>query len=81
MTPAICLTFDDLFVENRCAALPVFAAFGARVTFCVSHLHTATHDQIAGRTPFHQTVQQVFVDAHTGVSSQSSYHVSAQNSG
>jgi peptidoglycan/xylan/chitin deacetylase (PgdA/CDA1 family) len=48
MRPAICLTFDDLFVENWCAARPVLDEFGARVTFCVSHLHTATPDQIAG---------------------------------
>lgn len=37
--------------------------------------------QIARRAAFHQPVQKVFVDAHTWVSSQSSYHVSAQNSG
>lgn len=37
--------------------------------------------QIARRAAFHQPVQQVFIDAHTWVSSASSYHVSAQNSG
>ena len=37
--------------------------------------------QIAGRPAFHQPVQKVFVDAHTWVSSQSSYHARAENSG
>lgn len=46
--PAISLTFDDLFVSNWLAARPVFDAFNARVTFCVSHLHMATDAQING---------------------------------
>lgn len=46
--PGICLTFDDLFVDNWCAAREIFDHWGARVTFCVSHLHTATDEQIAG---------------------------------
>lgn len=37
--------------------------------------------QIAGRPAFHQTVQKVFVDAHTWVSFQKSYHARAQNLG
>lgn len=48
MPGKLCLTFDDLFVDNWCAARPVFDAYDARVTFCVSHLHTATPDQIKG---------------------------------
>jgi len=48
MPAALALTFDDLFVANWVAARSVFDDFGARVTFCVSHLHTATPDQIAG---------------------------------
>lgn len=46
--PALCLTFDDLFVESWLAARPVFDAAGARVTFCVCHIHQATDRQIAG---------------------------------
>ena len=46
--PGVCLTFDDLFVENWLAALPVLDAFDARVTFCVSGLHTATPAQVEG---------------------------------
>lgn len=45
---AIALTFDDLSVAGWCAALPVFAEFGARVTFCVSGLHKATPEQLDG---------------------------------
>lgn len=48
MTPALCLTFDDLHVANWVAARPVLDEFGARVTFCVSHIHTADEAQIAG---------------------------------
>lgn len=46
--PGVCLTFDDLFVENWCAALPLFAEFDAKVTFCISHLHEASAAQIDG---------------------------------
>lgn len=46
--PGVCLTFDDLFVDNWLAAQPVFDAFSARTTLCVSHLHTATPEQIRG---------------------------------
>ncbi len=45
--PSLALTFDDLFVDNWLAARPVFDAFNARVTFCVSHIHTASETQIA----------------------------------
>lgn len=45
--PAVALTFDDLFVANWHAARPLFAEFGARVTFCVSHLHKARPRQVA----------------------------------
>ena len=48
MPGTLCLTFDDLFVENWVAARPIFGAFGARVTFCISHLHMATQTQIDG---------------------------------
>lgn len=48
IAPGVCLTFDDLTVANWMAARPLFEAAGARVTFCVSGLHTATPDQIAG---------------------------------
>lgn len=48
MPGKLCLTFDDLFVDNWCAARPVFDAYNARVTFCVSHLHAATPSQIKG---------------------------------
>lgn len=48
MPGALCLTFDDLFVDNWCAARPIFDAFNARVTFCVSHIHTATAAQVDG---------------------------------
>jgi hypothetical protein len=37
-------------------------------------------EKVVGRTAFHQLVQQVFVDAHTWISLQSSYHARAQNS-
>ena len=46
--PTLCLTFDDLNVANWLAARPIFEAFNARVTFCVSHLHTATPEQVDG---------------------------------
>ena len=45
--PTIALTFDDLFARNWHAARPVFDEFGARVSFCVSHLHKARPRQIA----------------------------------
>ena len=48
LTPGVCLTFDDLWVENWMAARHLFDEAGARVTFCVSGLHTATPGQIAG---------------------------------
>lgn len=48
MPGTLCLTFDDLFVDNWVAARPVFADHNARVTFCVSHLHEATPAQIDG---------------------------------
>ncbi len=48
MPGKLCLTFDDLFVDNWCATRPVFDAFNARVTFCISHLHNATSTQIKG---------------------------------
>jgi hypothetical protein len=38
-------------------------------------------EQITGRTPPHQLVQKVLVDAHAWVSSSQSYHARAQNSG
>ncbi len=44
----LCLTFDDLFVANWVTARAVFAEHNARVTFCVSHLHEATPEQIDG---------------------------------
>lgn len=46
--PGVCLTYDDLFVDNWCAMRPLFRAFGARVTFCVAGLHTATPRQVDG---------------------------------
>ena len=46
--PTLALTFDDLFVANWLAARPLFAEYRACVTFCVSHIHTASADQIAG---------------------------------
>ncbi|MFN3209244.1 MAG: polysaccharide deacetylase family protein [Roseovarius sp.] len=48
MPGTLCLTFDDLFVANWVAARPVFADHDARVTFCVSHLHEATPEQLDG---------------------------------
>ncbi len=48
MPGTLCLTFDDLFVDNWCAARPVFQMHDAKVTFCVSHLHEATKSQIHG---------------------------------
>lgn len=48
MSGTLCLTFDDLHVENWVAARPILAEFDARVTFCVSHLHTATDRQVEG---------------------------------
>ncbi len=48
MLPTLTLTFDDLNVANWLVARPIFDAHNARVTFCVSHLHTTTPDQIAG---------------------------------
>lgn len=48
MPGTLCLTFDDLFVDHWIAACPIFDACDARVTFCVSHLHTATQAQIDG---------------------------------
>lgn len=57
MPGTLCLTFDDLFVENWLATRPVFNAHDARVTFCVSHLHTATPAQIDG-------LHQLQVDGH-----------------
>lgn len=46
--PGVCLTFDDLFVDNWCDARAVFDAHDARATFCVCMLHTATPKQVAG---------------------------------
>ncbi|MXU64805.1 polysaccharide deacetylase family protein [Oceanomicrobium pacificus] len=46
--PGVCLTFDDLFVENWLAARPLFDRFDARVTFCVTMLHMATEAQLDG---------------------------------
>ncbi|MEO1139359.1 MAG: polysaccharide deacetylase family protein [Pseudomonadota bacterium] len=48
MPGTLCLTFDDLFVDNWVAARPIFDDYDARVTFCISHLHTATPAQIDG---------------------------------
>ena len=48
IAPGVCLTFDDLFVENWCAALSIFESHQARATFCVTQLHSATADQIEG---------------------------------
>ncbi len=48
IAPGVCLTFDDFFVENWCAARPVFDAHDARVTFCVCWMHAATPAQIDG---------------------------------
>src|SRR6056297_210681 len=48
MPPGLCLTFDDLFVASWLAARPVLREAGARVTFCVSHLHEATPAQLDG---------------------------------
>ena len=48
MSGMLCLTFDDLFVENWCAARSILDDFDAHVTFCISHLHTASSSQIDG---------------------------------
>lgn len=48
IAPGVCLTFDDLMVGNWMAARPLFREADARVTFCVSGLHTATLEQISG---------------------------------
>lgn len=45
---AVALTFDDLNVDGWCAAMPLFAEFDARATFCVSGLHKATAEQLDG---------------------------------
>jgi len=47
-SPGVCLTFDDLFVENWVNTRDVFAEFGVRATFCVCHLHIATPKQRSG---------------------------------
>ncbi|MFN3207592.1 MAG: polysaccharide deacetylase family protein [Roseovarius sp.] len=47
-TPGVCLTFDDVHVETRRAARPVFQAHHARVTFCICWAHAAIHAQIHG---------------------------------
>ncbi len=44
--PGVCLTFDDFFVDNWFAALPILKKHEARVTFCVSHLQRATQNQL-----------------------------------
>ncbi|WP_103762760.1 polysaccharide deacetylase family protein [Roseovarius confluentis] len=48
ITPGVCLTFDDLYVENWLAAGPIFQAHDARATFCVCWMHAATPAQIDG---------------------------------
>lgn len=62
---AVALTFDDLNVANWCAALPVFAEVGARVTFCVSHLHTATPEQVAGLHRLQETGHEIACHSRT----------------
>lgn len=46
--PGVCLTFDDLYVDNWLAAAPIFAQYEARVTFCVARLHQASPAQLDG---------------------------------
>lgn len=46
--PGVCLTFDDFYVDSWLAARPILNSYGARVTFCVSKLHTASPAQIDG---------------------------------
>ncbi len=48
LTPGLCLTFDDLYVENWCSMRWLFDKMNVRVTFCVCHLHQATPEQIFG---------------------------------
>ncbi|MEM6481144.1 MAG: polysaccharide deacetylase family protein [Pseudomonadota bacterium] len=48
MAGSVCLTYDDLFVDQWLSARRLFDKFNARVTFCVSHLHKATPEQLAG---------------------------------
>ncbi|WP_139284952.1 hypothetical protein [Acidocella aminolytica] len=58
---------------------PAVASLAAYVsTKCLKKSGTV---QITRRTPGHQLIRKVFVDAHTWFSYSSNYHVSAKNSG
>jgi len=46
--PGVVLTFDDTFVEQWLAALPIFAAHHARATFFVSQFDRLSARQMAG---------------------------------
>lgn len=46
LQPGVCLTFDDLHTKNWCNAEPLLLSYGARATFCVTTLHTASESQI-----------------------------------
>ncbi|MEL7012940.1 MAG: polysaccharide deacetylase family protein [Pseudomonadota bacterium] len=48
MPGMLCLTYDDLFVDQWLSARRLFDAFDARVTFCVARLHEATPEQMTG---------------------------------
>lgn len=48
LAPGVCLTFDDLFVANWCAVRDLFSDHSAQATFCVTLLHEATEEQVAG---------------------------------